>query len=125
MSGTCTAPCAYGRCCQGWTIFFTHYRRGEYRMRSVNAAALLLIASLATLAGACASKPQVRADGDPTANMSSYKTFGFFDQLATDKSKYSTMITSRLKDATRREMTSRGYQEAQGGPDLLVNFNTN
>jgi hypothetical protein len=76
------------------------------------------------LVAACASKPQVRADGDPSVDLTSFKSFGFFDKLSTDKSKYSTMITSRLKEATRRELQKRGYQESEQ-PQLLVNFNTN
>jgi Domain of unknown function (DUF4136) len=76
------------------------------------------------LAAACASKPEIRADGDPSVNLASYKSFGFFDKLSTDKSKYSTMITSRLKESTRRELQKRGYQESEQ-PQLLVNFSTN
>ena len=82
------------------------------------------LALLAFVAG-CASKPDIRADVDPSANLAGYQTFGFFEDLATDKSKYSTMITSRLKDATRREMQKRDYKEAPQDPQLLINFNTN
>jgi Domain of unknown function (DUF4136) len=85
---------------------------------------LVLTACFAVFSG-CASKPEIRADADPTANLSNYQTFGFFSELTTDKSKYSTMITTRLKDATRREMQTRGYKEAESNPQLLVNFNTN
>ena len=94
-------------------------------MRATSVARAVSTAGLVMLVAACATKPDVRADTDPSANMSSYKTFAFFDQLATDKSKYATMLTSRLKDATRREMQKRGYQEATSNPQLLVNFNTN
>jgi Domain of unknown function (DUF4136) len=97
----------------------------DIAMRATSASVQIgTLALLAFLAG-CASKPEIRADADPTANLASYQTFGFFDGLATDKSKYSTMITARLKDATRREMQKRGYQEAPQNPQLLVNFNTN
>ena len=34
------------------------------------------------------------------------------------------MLTTRLKDATRRQLQSRGFKEAPQ-PQLLVNFNTN
>lgn len=85
---------------------------------------LLAALALAATLAACASGPKVRADADPSANFASYRTFGFFEQLATDKSKYSTMLTTRLKDAARRELQSRGLQEA-AQPQLLVNFNTN
>ena len=76
------------------------------------------------LVAACSSGPTIRADGDPSVDLASYKSFGFFDKLATDKSKYSTMITTRLKDATRRELQKRGYEES-AQPQLLVNFSTN
>lgn len=85
----------------------------------------VLTMALALCIAACASGPKVRVDADPSANLSSYKTFAFFEELATDKSQYSTMITSRLKDATRRELKRRGYEEVEQNPTLLVNFNTN
>ena len=93
-------------------------------MRHTKAINLSAMIAMGLLASACASGPKVRADADPSVNLSTYKTFGFFDQLSTDKSKYSTMITSRLKDATRREMQRRGYEEGST-PQLLVNFSTN
>jgi hypothetical protein len=76
------------------------------------------------IVAACESGPKVRADADPSVNFSSYSTFGFFEKMATDKSRYGTMLTSRLKDATRRELQKRGYKE-DAQPQLLVNFNTN
>ena len=86
--------------------------------------ARLLIAIGCVLVAACESGPTIRADGDPSVDFTAYKTFGFFDQLSTDKSKYATMLTGRLKDATRAELTKRGYTEAPE-PQLLVNFSTN
>jgi hypothetical protein len=84
----------------------------------------LVIAVACVLVAACESGPTIRADGDPSVDFTAYKTFGFFDQLSTDKSKYATMLTGRLKDATRAELAKRGYQEAPE-PQLLVNFSTN
>jgi uncharacterized protein DUF4136 len=83
-----------------------------------------VIAVGCVLVAACESGPTIRADGDPSVDFTAYKTFGFFDQLSTDKSKYATMLTGRLKDATRAELTKRGYTEAPE-PQLLVNFSTN
>lgn len=85
---------------------------------------LLATLALGTALAACSSGPKIRADADPSVDFKSYRTFGFFEQLATDKSKYSTMLTTRLKDAARRELQTRGYEEA-AQPQLLVNFNTN
>ncbi|HKQ15692.1 MAG TPA: DUF4136 domain-containing protein [Steroidobacteraceae bacterium] len=85
---------------------------------------LVVIVGFCALAVACTSGPKIRADGDPSVDFTAYKTFGFFDQLSTDKSKYATMLTGRLKDATRAELTKRGIQESPQ-PQLLVNFSTN
>ena len=85
---------------------------------------LLTTTALCVLAAACASGPKVRVDADPSVNFATYQTFGFFDQLSTDKSRYGTMLTTRLKDATRRQLQSRGLKESDQ-PQLRVNFNTN
>lgn len=93
-------------------------------MRLVNP--IPLLAAIAALGlSACTSGPDIRADGDPGANLSSYKTFGFYDRVATDTNSYTTIISARLKDAARREMEMRGYTYAQSDPQLLVNFNVN
>jgi hypothetical protein len=85
---------------------------------------LLAAIALAAAVAACTSGPKIRADADPSVDFKTYRTFGFFEQLSTDKSKYSTMLTTRLKDAARRELQTRGYQEAAQA-QLLVNFNAN
>jgi hypothetical protein len=76
------------------------------------------------LAG-CATGPDIRVDGDPSVNIPGYRTFGFFDTLATDKAGYSTILSTRLKDATRRELERAGYTYSDQNPELLVNFNVN
>jgi hypothetical protein len=77
------------------------------------------------LGSGCASGPSVRADSDPSANLSSYKTFAFLDKLTTDKSTYGTLLTSRLKASTQRELERRGLTQTTTNPQLLVNFNVN
>lgn len=84
--------------------------------------------SLALLAAAlvftgCASGPDLRSDYDRSADFASYRTFGFVDSPGTDRSGYSTLITSHFKSAISREMEARGYVLNQQNPDLLVNFN--
>jgi hypothetical protein len=88
--------------------------------RVFSAAAILML-----LAACAAPGPTIRADADPGANLASYKTFGYFDKVSTDKTGYSTILTTRLKEATRHEMEKRGYQYAESSPDLMVNFNVN
>ena len=92
---------------------------------SVHETKQLLLALLTIVAAGCASGPQVRTDMDPAVHLGSYRTFAFFDQLATDKSQYGTMLTSRLKASTQRELERRGLQRTTSNPQLLVNFNVN
>lgn len=76
------------------------------------------------LAG-CASGPKVRSDAAANTNFSSYKTFGFMPEPATDKAGYTTLVTQHFKDAITSEMTALGYQFSETNADLLVNFNSN
>jgi Domain of unknown function (DUF4136) len=85
---------------------------------------LLGIVVFAVLQG-CASGPTIRADGNPDLDFSKYRTFAFFNPLATDKGQYASILTTRLKQATRRELEARGYVYDEAHPDLLVNFFAN
>jgi len=80
------------------------------------------ISMMAALMAGCASGPKLRVDQDPSANMSAYKTFGFYDQSSTDRARYSTIMTSHLKQATRAQMERHGYTYSEANPDLRVNF---
>jgi hypothetical protein len=84
----------------------------------------LSVAVLLALAG-CASGPEVRVDSDPAVNVASFRTFAFFEPLATDNAGYSTLVTTRLKSAARREMEARGYVYDAAKPALLLNFQLN
>ena len=76
------------------------------------------------LAG-CTTGPTVRVDKDAAANLSQYRTFGFYDRQETDKPRYSTLTTARLKDATIRELERLGYCHDESNPDLLINLSAN
>jgi len=83
-------------------------------------------AALAVLVlSACTTTPKVQSDYDRNADFSSYRTFGFVETLATDRSGYSTLLTGYFKSAVQREMTGLGYTFSDKNPDLLVNFSTN
>jgi hypothetical protein len=84
-----------------------------------------LLATAVTLVAACTSGPEIRHETNPTASFSSYKTFGFFSPLSTDRAGYQSVFTSRLKQATRSAMEARGYVYSEDHPDLLVNFFAN
>jgi hypothetical protein len=84
-----------------------------------------ILVLLTILASGCASGPSIRADSDPSASLGAYKTFAFFDKVTTDQSTYSTILTSRLKESTQRELEGRGLTLSTANPQLLVNFNVN
>lgn len=92
-------------------------------MRNVRRLSLFSIVMM--LAAGCTTGPSIRVDKDPSADLTQYKTFGFFDQVATDRAQYSTIITSRLKEATRLQMERVGYKFEEREPDLRVNFYLN
>ncbi|HEY0921869.1 DUF4136 domain-containing protein [Rheinheimera pacifica] len=73
----------------------------------------------------CATGPKVRSDAAANTNFSSYKTFAFMPEPATDKAGYATLVTQHFKDAISAEMTALGYQYSETNADLLVNFNSN
>lgn len=75
------------------------------------------------LLSACSSGPTIRSDYDHSADFAQYRSFGFMSPLGTDKAGYSTLLTERLKTATRGQMEMRGYTYTEQSPDLLINFN--
>ena len=88
------------------------------------AARVLIVAGCAVLA-ACASGPTIRGQTNPSVNLADYQTFAFFSPLATDSAGYESVLTSRLKDASRRNLEAKGYVYSESNPDLLVNFYAN
>lgn len=82
-----------------------------------------LVTGIVVLLAGCASGPTIRANVDPQANLSAYRTYGFVEHLGTDRAGYSTFVSEQLKNAVRREFETRGYTYAQDNPQLLVNFN--
>ncbi len=83
--------------------------------------ATIALLGAAALAG-CATGPRVRADQDSTVSLASYKTFAFYEKAETDDSRYTTLLTSRLRDATRKQLENRGYVYDEATPQLRVNF---
>jgi hypothetical protein len=82
----------------------------------------LACVALVGLAG-CATTASIVVDQDPAADLASYTTFGFSDDLATDRdTSYSTILTQHLKRATRVELERLGYVYDESAPELRVNF---
>lgn len=95
------------------------------RLRDTRLRGWILAIAGAALLTACASGPEIRRDVSPAAKFGTYKTFGYFSELATDRAGYETVFTARLKDSTRRQMESKGYVSSDTDPDLLLNFYAN
>lgn len=73
------------------------------------------------LTTACTISPTIRSNYNQTTDFSQYKTFGFFKQLDTD-TRYESLTSQYLKQATVVEMTRRGFVLSNNKPDLLINF---
>jgi hypothetical protein len=86
-------------------------------MRSLGVVACLIV-----LMWGCATGPEIRIDMDPRVDMRAYKTFAFFDAVSTDQAGYTTLVSQRLKQATRPQLEQRGYTYSENEPDLRVNF---
>ena len=84
----------------------------------LSALALLLVVPVS----GCASRPQIRIDMDARANMKAYKTFAFFNTVSTDAAGYASLLSTRLKSATRAQLERNGYTYSESEPELLVNF---
>jgi len=85
----------------------------------------LVVGACLVLAGCETQTIKTRSQSDPGANLSSYHTYGFVAEPGTNRSGYSTPITTYFKTAITREMDARGYKQTDNNPDLLINFNTN
>ena len=84
-----------------------------------------LLALALVLAG-CAStptRPSVRVESDPRADLAAYRSFGFHAAPGTDRDGYESLVTRVLKARTRMRMEAKGYTYTQTAPELLINFN--
>lgn len=82
----------------------------------------IALSSLVILAAGCASAPNVRIDKDPATDIRSYQTFSFYDHAGRNAPQYSTLIDTRLREATRSELEKLGYRYDETAPQLRVNF---
>jgi len=88
---------------------------------------LLLACSLMglLLVTGCASGPTIRSNSDASVDFSSFRTFGFFEPLATDREGFQSLISQQLVTSAERELVARGLQRTDTNPDLLINFSAN
>lgn len=86
---------------------------------SIVGASLLLAA--VTLAG-CSSGPNIITNRAPDFSLLSYKTFGFFQPLSTDRGNVQSLESKQLIDSATRELEMSGLRRDDSNPDLLVDF---
>ena len=82
---------------------------------------LLITLCILFLTAACTVSPTIHSSYNQAIDFNQYKTFGFFQPLDTD-SRYESLTSQYLKQATIIEMTRRGFVLSKNKPDLLINF---
>ena len=87
---------------------------GLRKLGTMVAATMLLLA--------CASTPNVFTQADPTTDFAAYKTYGFYDNPATNDAQYESLVTNFLKVAVAQQLDARGLNYDPEDPDLVVNF---
>lgn len=86
------------------------------------AARLTALLLLTNVLSACVTGPELRVNQDPNADFAEFRTFGFMQDLGTNRRGSATMLSARLIAATTRELESRGLRFVSNNPDLLFNF---
>lgn len=89
-----------------------------------NKISLIVFVSALFMFAGCASTPNTFSNTDPTVDFSQYRTFGFFDPLATDEQGYESLLSNFLKVSMAQQLSQRGLEYAED-PDLRINFYVN
>jgi len=92
------------------------------RIGSTKQAFSICLLATAMIFTACASGPRIITNSDPNADWSSYRTFGFFQPLGTDRGDVRSLMSNQLIESTTREMQAAGFTLSESDPDLLINF---
>jgi hypothetical protein len=83
----------------------------------------LIVVSL--LLSACSSTPNTYSNTAPGTDFSAIGSYGFLEELATDKAQYQSLETNFLKVAVAQQMDRRGLVYEPANPDVLMNFYIN
>lgn len=67
---------------------------------------------------ACTTGPTIRTHLDPSADLSRFRTFGFY---SVQGQAYASFLSRYIESAVADEMQARGYVRSDT-PDLLINF---
>jgi hypothetical protein len=84
--------------------------------------ASLCLLTVTTVLSACSSTPNTYSNTAPGTDFSTVKTYGFLEELATDKAKYQSLETNFLKVAVAQQLDKRGLVYDPANPDVLMNF---
>ena len=76
--------------------------------------------AVAALLTACAKTPKVFSRKDPTADFSNYRTYGYYDNPATNNASYESLRTNFLKVAVAQQLVARGLGYDPVDPDVIV-----
>lgn len=87
-------------------------------MKQFRTLLVLLVAGL--LLAACASKPSIKSDYDPTVDFSKFKTFNFYKPMGIENPNYSSLMGQMFRQSITQQMEQRGYTLSDN-PDLLMN----
>lgn len=87
-------------------------------MKQFRTLLVLLVAGL--LLAACASKPSIKSDYDPTVDFSQFKTFNFYKPMGIENPNYSSLMGQMFRQSITQQMEQRGYTLSDN-PDLLMN----
>lgn len=77
-----------------------------------------ILSVVVMLLAACTTGPTIRSHVDPTADLSRFRSFGFFSAQGQS---YASFLSRYIESAVADEMLARGYVRSDT-PDLLINF---
>jgi len=61
-----------------------------------------------------------KTDYDRSVNFEKYKTFAWRDQALPSNLVDNSLVVSRIRDALREELPSKGLREVKAGPDIYI-----
>ena len=78
--------------------------------------------SLLTLAACSSTTPDVYSSVAPGSDFRGIQTYGFLEEMSTDRAGYQSLETNFLKVAVAQQLDLRGMRYEPENPDVLMNF---
>ena len=70
----------------------------------------------------CSTSPKILTHYEENVDFTQYKTFSFYDPIATQKKEYSTLLDKYIRTGVTKELEKRGLKEVAEG-DIKISFN--